>query len=144
MRFCCSANEIKLFCESSQVLFLARTHQSNVSTSDGYCKTSNIRCTKPQNITLESPRGWWPQESGFREVQEPLSQALARSVGCPAPRPAHVAHPLWWLWLVNSHTFPVEKLKNTWLFLQKIWHWNKKFHIKTNKMRGRMAVLCRV
>ena len=70
-------------------------------------------------ITLEWPRGWWPQESGFREVQEPLSQALARSVGCPAPGPAHVAHPLWWLWLVNSHTFPVEILKNTWLFLQK-------------------------
>ena len=39
---------------------------------------------------------------------EPLSQALAHSVGCPAPGPAHVAHPLWWLRLVNSQV-PIQQ-----------------------------------
>ena len=54
---------------------------------------------------------------------EPLSQAPARSVGCPAPGPTYVAHPLWWLQLVNSHIFPVEKLKNVWLFFTRGQFW---------------------
>ena len=54
-----------------------------------------------------------PEAGGRRKVaflrswgeMEPLSQAPARSVECPAPGPAHVAHPLWWLGslLLASH-----------------------------------------
>ena len=98
-------------------------------------------------ITLESPRGWWPQESGFREVRGRDGTTISGPgslSGVPSSRASSCGHPLWWLRLVNSHRFPVEKIKNVWLFLQKIWHRNKKFHIKTNKMRGRMTVLRRV
>ena len=101
----------------------------------------------PADITLESPRGWWPQESGFREVRGRDGTTISGPgslSGVPSSRASSCGHPLWWLRLVNSHRFPVEKIKNVWLFLPKIWHRNKKFHIQTNKMRGRMMVLRRV